>query len=854
MPTDARRLPGFLRPFVATLLCVCAWAGFPPAYAGQNAAPSGTQETFASATRAALARGRAEEAERMARQRPATDSDASAVLAQLAAARGEYDGALGLLGPAAAREPAGEAALQLGLLHQHLGRKQEATRLLEEVFHRNRSGDTEGLFRAARAAHALNRPREANELFRAASKASPDPAIEAGWGMLFLEKGDKPEAMRSLKKVLDAAPDWAPAHAALGRVLADEDPPAAAASANRALEIDGRLADAHLLLAELDLNNSKWDEARTRIGSVLENNASHLQARAWLAAIAYVRDDQAGFDAEVERILAINPSYAEVYRIAGDLAARNYRFEEAVTLVRRGLALDPDHTKAYGSLGMHLMRTGDEAAARVALERSFEDDPYDRVTYNLLLLLDSLDKFVVETSGDLTLKFHPDEAPVMREFAIPLAHEALDALAARYEVEPKGPILIEIFPEHDDFAVRTLGLPGMIGALGACFGRVVIMDSPRAKAPGTFSWQATLWHELAHVVTLQLSNQRVPRWLTEGISVYEEGQARPEWGRDMEVPFAGALLRGETLKLADLNAGFTRPETIGMAYYQASLLVDHIVGRFGLPAVRKLLVAYGEGHEGETALAQGLGVSTAELQESFDTWVKARFASLTSALRPVRRDVKGVKDVEGEGGVAALRAAAEADPGSYAAKLALGSALAASGDPSAFEPLERAAALVPMATGERSPNAVMARLAEKLEDVPRALRAYRAWLAHDHAAVEPARRMAALADRAGDEDAARFAYERIVALDPFDAAAHMGAGRLALTRRDLPVAIRQLRAALVTGIPDRASAHSDLAEALLLAGRPAEARKEALASLEIAPMFERAQELLLRAVERDEGR
>ena len=50
----------------------------------------------------------------------------------------------------------------------------------------------------------------------------------------------------------------------------------------------------------------------------------------------------------------------------------------------------------------------------------------------------------------------------------------------------------------------------MIGALGACFGRVVTMDSPKARPPGDFSWAATLWHELAHVITLQLSNQRTP--------------------------------------------------------------------------------------------------------------------------------------------------------------------------------------------------------------------------------------------------------------------------------------------------------------------------------------------------------
>ena len=165
------------------------------------------------------------------------------------------------------------------------------------------------------------------------------------------------------------------------------------------------------------------------------------------------------------------------------------------------------------------------------LDSTFKAFPFDRVTFNLLGLLDKLEKFEVVQEGDLIFKFHPDEAKVLREYAIPLAKEALQKLSASYQFTPKGPILIEIFPVHDDFAVRNLGLPGLVGALGACFGRVVSMDSPRAKPPGSFSWQATLWHELAHVITLQMSNQRVPRWLTEGVSVFEESRAPADVGR-----------------------------------------------------------------------------------------------------------------------------------------------------------------------------------------------------------------------------------------------------------------------------------------------------------------------------------
>ena len=80
--------------------------------------------------------------------------------------------------------------------------------------------------------------------------------------------------------------------------------------------------------------------------------------------MAYVQTYRAAFDQEVAKVLAINPSYGEAYRIAAEQAASHYRFEEAVALAQQGLGLDPTSSRAAGDLGMHLMRTGDEAAAR----------------------------------------------------------------------------------------------------------------------------------------------------------------------------------------------------------------------------------------------------------------------------------------------------------------------------------------------------------------------------------------------------------------------------------------------------------------------------------------------------------
>ena len=438
----------------------------------------------------------------------------------------------------------------------------------------------------------------------------------------------------------------------------------------------------------------------------------------------------------------------------------------------------------------------------------------------------------------------------MREYAIPLAHDALKTLSAKYQITPKGPILIEVFPNHDDFAVRTLGLPGHDRRARRLLrpGRDDGLAARRGE-PGTFSWQATLWHELAHVITLQLSNQRVPRWLTEGISVYEEGKARQEWGREMEVPFAMALQRKETLKLKDLNAGFTRPETIALAYYQASLLVDHIVTTYGQDALRRLLVAYGEGLEGEAALAKGLGASTDKLQASFDAAVDKRFASLLSALRTPSND-----------GPSPPRAAREEPRGSESGgdcrSGQLRGAAGARSRPCRSRGCRRVrAARTRRGAGagrhrrrqsqrgdgparreaRRSAARACGRIARCSTTITRRSSRRAAWRCSPR---RPATRRRCSWRGTASSRSIRSTRRRTA-----------GSGRLALKRRDSAVAMREFKAALLTNVADKATAHCDLGEAYLLAGRPQDAKKEALSALEIAPTFERAQDLLLRAVE-----
>jgi tetratricopeptide (TPR) repeat protein len=604
---------------------------------------------------------------------------------------------------------------------------------------------------------------------------------------------------------------------------------------------------AHLLLAELALDDRRRDDARDSIRKALEVNPSSLEARALDAAIAFLEARTADFDSIVAGLLKINPVYGDAYRVAGDHAARNYRFDEAAELTRKALAVDKESTRAYADLGTHLLRTGDEPAARRALETAFKADPYDVVTFNQLAMLDTVDKFETIRDGDLIIRLHPEEAAVMREHVVPLARQALETLSKLYQFRPAGPILVEMFPKHDDFAVRTIGLPGFIGALGACFGRVVTLDSPRARPPGQFSWQATLWHEMAHVITLQMSNNRIPRWISEGMSQFEERRARPEWGHETEIQFAQALDAGKLLKLSDINEGFSDPRMISLVYEQASLVVEYLFDTYGEKAVWQMLRAYGKGLETEAAFKEAFNVSLDQVEEGFNASIRKK----TDALR---RALKRPDNLEEKPALEQLKMLAGENPGSFGLQMLLAQAQFEANDLSgAIQSLERASRLVPLAIGDQNPNALIAMIATKQGDTTRAIQALEAVMKVDPNDVESARQLAKLLLPIGDTPRTAAAYQRVADLDPFDAQAQSFVGRYALQQKDPQRAVRAFRSALAAGAPDKAAAHLDIAEAHFMAGELGDAKRETLAALEIAPAFERAQDLLLKIVSAQSG-
>ncbi len=218
------------------------------------------------------------------------------------------------------------------------------------------------------------------------------------------------------------------------------------------------------------------------------------------------------------------------------------------------------------------------------------------------------------------------------------------------------------------------------------------------------------------------------------------------------------------------------------------------------------------------------------------------FADMTTRYAPLMRALAPPAPFTG----------APPNPDTLAGLLMTGDALLADGNAEgARAAYERAAVLVPHATGDASPHLRLVDLALKAGDRVRARAALRGALDADYANVEIARRLAALAGEDGDAESAHAAWTRIIEIDPFDPAAHAHAGRAAMAERKFQIAEREFRAAIAAGAVNLPDAHCDLGEALFELGRKDEARRHAVRALENAPTFERAQTLLLKAVGRD---
>jgi tetratricopeptide (TPR) repeat protein len=671
--------------------------------------------------------------------------------------------------------------------------------------------------------------RQALAAFDAAHDADPtllDARVHAG--DLFLDKYNAPDAKTSFDEVLATAAAHAGALLGLARVQEFEGRSEAMETARRALAANPALVPAHVMLGRLHLEAEAYDSATVATDRALAVDSSALDAWAVRAAAGWLAGDSAQYRAARARAEALTVRPADLFATLAEAAVRHRRYADGVRWAEQAVAIDPRSVRALGVLGTNQLRLGDISTGRATLERAFAADPYNVWHKNTLDLLDAMAGYTTIERGRFRLVTSPEEAGLMELYLLPLLEEAFDSLAPRYRWTPARAVRFEVFRNHADFSVRSVGLAGL-GALGVSFGDVLAMDAPSARDPGTFNWGSTAWHELAHTFTLGASGNRVPRWLSEGLSVLEERRARRGWGATVTPEFLAAYKAGQLRPLSGINDGFVRPRYPGeiqFSYYLASLVCELLERDFGADVLPALLDAFRRGLEPAAAFASATRLPLDSLDARFARYMTSRFGTALANLEAG----------DGPGDVRGPYAAALRDGGQ---------ALEGGNDDAARAAFERAQALLPGVEPANGPSWHLARLALARGDTVAAIAQLQRITRVHESALAPNRLEADLHAARGDDRALIAALERIVWTSPYDAAVHRQLAEAAARVGEWAVAVRERRAVLATRPADPLEARYQLARALQGAGDLAAARREVLGILEGAPGFERAQALLL---------
>ncbi len=748
---------------------------------------------------------------------------------RLAAARsnrltGNYERALEHVELILTSVEVGVAAMyEKAVLLETVGRLDESAAIhaeLVERFHGEIIRDRDQLVYVARSLWALDYIQEANELFRFIVEQNPrDKDALVAWGDMLADKYQNPESLASYEDALAIDPNMPEANLGLASLLAQENLERSEMALEAVFDENPNHPEAHLLVARERIAAEEYAEADEETGKALEVNPRLAPALALRAATSFLRGDSVQFENHVAEVLATNPSYGEMYTILADQSVMVRLYGQAVEFAREAVRLDPTDWDAYSLLGINLMRIGEIDSGREALETAYANDRYNIWTVNTLTLLDSFDNFEHLETDHFRVMLHGEERAALAGYVTELLEDAYDTLSAKYRFEPEGPIVFEMFPDHNDFAVRTLGLPGL-GALGVSFGKVVVMDSPSARPPGEFNWGGTLWHEFAHVITLQITDHKIPRWFSEGLSVFEEKRARPGWGEDLRPDFLSAIREGQFLPIADLNNGFIRPRFPGqvpLSYYQASLVCDFIEEMHGFDAILDMLALYKDNRGTDEVFETALGISLAQFDREFNSWLDVKTALV---------------DAEGFG---------ERTAAGY-------QALTAGDLPTAIEELSRAVEMFPEYSGEQNPYEGLARAYEMDENTAAAIETLEQLMAYSEYGYRPLLELARLKRDAGDLAGAAESLGLAMYISPMELEAHREYGEVLLEGGRFLEAAREYEVLLALDTPDIATTYYQLASAQYGAGQLPEARRSILESLKIAPSFEEAQELLLQIV------
>jgi tetratricopeptide (TPR) repeat protein len=660
-------------------------------------------------------------------------------------------------------------------------------------------------------------------------------------GELALDKQDYQLAADVFQQAVRQSPDDLDFQFGLARALHGSNPQAAAELVAGVLVQNRRHLPALLWQVDRLIERERYDAAQQQLQTIFEFHPEHPEAQAFQAVLHLLRGELTAAAEARQRGLAHWGENPVVDYIIGRELSQKYRFAEGAAFQRNALKLQKDYQPARKQLAEDLLRLGHDAEGWLLAREAAAADEYDVTLYNLLTLQEELERFVTLEAPGLRVRMDPREAAVYGQHVLQLLTEARTYLSVKYQVQLEEPTLVEIFPKPDDFAVRTFGLPGAGAYLGVCFGNVITANSPASQNVRPVNWESVLWHEYAHVITLNKTRNRMPRWLSEGISVYEERQRDAAWGERLTPVYRTMIQQGELTPIKDLSSAFLSPKSavhVQFAYFQSSLVVEFLIENYGFPALLAILEDLGEGLNMNESLERRTA-PLAQLEEEFQAFTTTRIADYGADVDWQEPDLTGV--LQASDRAAAASDWAKQNPANYVGLVNLAKVLLRQRNWSAARPLlEQAYTLFPYETGKDCPAELLAGVYRELQLPDQEREILQQLLSRDGDHATAALRLLELEQARADWLGVRRTALRLRGIKPLIPQPHQGLVQAGRHLQQPQVVVSALESLLALQPDDPAELHFQLALTHEELGNLPQARRQVLMALENAPRYRAA--------------
>ncbi|MEE2906689.1 MAG: hypothetical protein VX527_02550 [Planctomycetota bacterium] len=501
---------------------------------------------------------------------------------------------------------------------------------------------------------------------------------------LDLAQGDAyRRLMQAYGAVREASPlDWTARFQEAELLLEKYNPALANEAIREVLELNPRLGAAWLMLGQLSLMRFDFEDAENVVAALRDLSPNHpmadilegeallmqkepreallrgqrvrLELPTWkegiileLMALAVLEDPD--LDPMMSRFESLAPGSPEAAYRTGAILSFQRQYKESDRWLRRALEIRPGWVEPWIELGLMQWQDARMDDALETLRRANELDEFNRRSANSLALLEELSSYETVETPYFLVRYEPGiDALLVREM-MPRLESVYEDTVTAFGSVPERRTVIELYPDHERFAVRIIGMPD-IHTIAACTGPCIAMESPRKGVPSKnmtiYDWERVLRHEFAHTVNLAQTDYRVPLWLTEAAAVWMEPGPR-KW--ETTRMLADELQAGTLLDMDELTWAFVRPrrpQDRSLAYAQSNWMLEFLIERWGDDALRILMEGIREGLGFPTALEQVTGLDVEAFRLAFLQWAQAQVEGWGLAAEPTLASLLAGEDAE----------------------------------------------------------------------------------------------------------------------------------------------------------------------------------------------------------------